>query len=885
LIVLCYLTKFVKETFYSLFKLDICFHLYYSINRHSSDLCSKILRHGSAKERTWFYMKKTTKILSVFMALLMVVTCIPMTAFAQDRDTSSLDAYINKDNLAVVVEDLLTALGDRKEEIAPSVLAICFQVIDALKEQAAADGVDVMNAKAEDLADSLMNYLNVVLADADLNNEIKDFSGLIGMVLGGVKIDLNSVDGILETLAAALDYLKGKGKSFCGDAAGFNTAPLKKGTGRNKVVITTKNSNGIEIVNALLGFISEEDNVAIIKKVVKGDLELGQVNDLANSFASLNLEETVNGLLGDNVAILINGLLYDNLIKGDSEVALADSAYAKFTSDELLAAALLKLISGKDATQTEAAEVAVMSLNDIIGKYGDAVIASFAIEPLNTDVKKALNDLIAMDPQLDVLKTIINMDYEFKADTFNFAAWTESGLFSNLNNIVCTIAEVILQPSVVAELGLKKGGNKDVNDNLTSVFGYILKTLAANNGGKLEFSIDGTAYSFDFSGFTADKIAGKSLEDMVVAVVSLFYPTLLGMDLPAEVASLEQLAGYTAYVCIDKFMVKDANIAFDKDYSDLVLANGKVRDISVDQWNNVLGEMGMDVAAYWLNVSTNINLDVDALKAKGFTWEDIFEDIVDWALNYIDGLPAVADHLTTERGVKDGSAWYKLNVIFNELFPMGFINDCGDETFTFDFYNAVMGKIVPALYDCDFAAFADIIDEKGEDSPFAKGLINSVLDLVDNLLFSIFSHECGDAVKFEKPATATHDGYKGTYCKANGHYDDVEVIPATGVQDPTTESTTEPTTDPSTQPSTDPSTQPSTDPQPPVGDYVLGDANGDGKVTAMDARTALRAASKIEPLEGTKFLAADANKDGKLTAMDARMILRHSARVELLPTA
>ena len=39
LIVLCYLTKFVKETFYSLFKLDICFHLYYSINRHSSDLC------------------------------------------------------------------------------------------------------------------------------------------------------------------------------------------------------------------------------------------------------------------------------------------------------------------------------------------------------------------------------------------------------------------------------------------------------------------------------------------------------------------------------------------------------------------------------------------------------------------------------------------------------------------------------------------------------------------------------------------------------------------------------------------------------------------------------------------------------------------------------
>ena len=835
-------------------------------------------------------MKKTTKILSVFMALLMVVTCIPMTAFAQDRDTSSLEAYIDKDNLAIVVEDLLTSLGDRKEEIVPSILAICFQLVDALKEQAEADGVDVMDADAEELADSLVNYLDIVLAEADLNNEIKDFSGLIGMVLGGVSIDLNSVDGILTTLAAALDYLAGKGANFCGDVSDFSTDALKKGTGRNKVVITSKNSTGLEIINALFGFISDSDNVSVIKKVVKGDLELGQVNDLAKNFASLDLESMVNGLLGDNLVVMVNELLYDNLLKGDSEVAYADSAYTDYSSDELLATALLKLMSGKEPTQAEAAEVAAMSLNDIIGKYGDAVIASFAIEPLNNDLKKALNDLIAMDEQLAVLSTIINMDYEFKADTFNFAEWTESGLFSNLNNIVCTIAEVVLQPAVIAELGLKKGGNEDVNDNLTSVFGYLLKTLAANNGGKLEFTIDDTAYSFDFSGFTADKIADKSLEDMVVAVVALFYPTLLNMELPAEVASLEQLVGYTAYVCIDKFMVKDANIDFDNDYSALVLADGKVRDMSKEQWNNVLGEMGMDVAAYWLNDSTNIDLDVDALKADGWTWEDIFEEIVDWALNYIDGLPAVADHLTTERGVKDGSAWYKLNVVLNELLPLAFINGCGDETFTVDLYTAVMGTIVPALYDCDFAAFANIIDEsdKNDENPLNKGLINAVLDIVDNLLFSIFSHECGDTARFEKAATATHDGYKGTYDTANGHYLDVEVIPATGEKDPTTEPSTQPSTEPSTQPSTQPSTgpqpstQPSTGPQPDD-DYILGDANGDGKVTAMDARTALRAASKVETLEGTKFLAADANKDGKLTAMDARMILRHSARVELLP--
>ena len=76
------------------------------------------------------------------MALLMVVTCIPMTAFAQGRDTTSLDAYIDSDNLAVVVDDLLTALGDRKEELVPTVLSICFELIIALQEQAAADKTD-----------------------------------------------------------------------------------------------------------------------------------------------------------------------------------------------------------------------------------------------------------------------------------------------------------------------------------------------------------------------------------------------------------------------------------------------------------------------------------------------------------------------------------------------------------------------------------------------------------------------------------------------------------------------------------------------------------------------------------------------------------------------
>ena len=67
---------------------------------------------------------------------------------------------------------------------------------------------------------------------------------------------------------------------------------------------------------------------------------------------------------------------------------------------------------------------------------------------------------------------------------------------------------------------------------------------------------------------------------------------------------------------------------------------------------------------------------------------------------------------------------------------------------------------------------------------------------------------------------------------------------------------------------------------PDVPGYVLGDANGDGKVTAADARIVLRTSAKLETLEGNLFLAADVNKDGKITAADARKILRVSAKID-----
>ncbi len=63
--------------------------------------------------------------------------------------------------------------------------------------------------------------------------------------------------------------------------------------------------------------------------------------------------------------------------------------------------------------------------------------------------------------------------------------------------------------------------------------------------------------------------------------------------------------------------------------------------------------------------------------------------------------------------------------------------------------------------------------------------------------------------------------------------------------------------------------------------FTPGDVDGDGDITAYDARAALRASVKLESFEegGKAFLAADADRDGALTAGDARLILRKSVGI------
>lgn len=66
---------------------------------------------------------------------------------------------------------------------------------------------------------------------------------------------------------------------------------------------------------------------------------------------------------------------------------------------------------------------------------------------------------------------------------------------------------------------------------------------------------------------------------------------------------------------------------------------------------------------------------------------------------------------------------------------------------------------------------------------------------------------------------------------------------------------------------------------------VYGDVNGDGKITAVDARWVLQAASGSRVLNAVQSVLADVNGDGKITAVDARWILQAASGARTLPTS
>ncbi|MBR2410475.1 MAG: dockerin type I repeat-containing protein [Clostridia bacterium] len=664
-------------------------------------------------------MKKTNKIIALILAMVLAFSSVPLMASAAaiDDKVDTVEKLIQGESLGNLVEWLLKNLNNRKEEILGSVLSLVFMFVEDEALQAKVGDTDLLAADDEALSKILVDWLNADILPGLQNDLASDDT--VKTILKIVSIDISSVDNIIKTLYGLATT------NGLGDISNLKEDSLvfeKKGL--RTTLVTVANSGNKGVLYSVLQFLS--DNTTLFKNVLSGKVKLGLLGAL-------------NGLINDLITDYISPDAIKKMIC--DEIELNYEEYKSFTADQLVAVAFLKLLTGAEKIeQADADEVMNLTIYGFLDKYAGQIYKTLLVGPLNNDVKTMLVENVKPldDEYNNILDEVFNWDYNFTGTEFDEVLAAGTGnMVAKLNDAVITLLKVILTEDAFKALDLKTGGNENLDANLTKTFRFILPKLA---------KIDASKLGADLSGFTADKVKNMTSEEMAVAVLKLFFEGWFKNEDMAEVnkaKTLEQLAVLAAKYAVtyDEWVPMD------------IKAADKAKNVDkMDEATclDLVFEIGMEVAAKALAHNSGTTYYTLPDDTSAWTGKDYLDDIVDWALNFVDGLPASADLLSTERGKLDGEGgFFKLNVILDSLFDLSFISGCGNDQFAFDFETMLLDKFLGNLLNFDIKAAVDMLAENEESSLFDKKVNKAVIDLVDDLLTGLFEES------YELPATFT----------------------------------------------------------------------------------------------------------------------------------
>ena len=865
-------------------------------------------------------MKKSTKLISLILAVVMVfsASCISVAASAiPSAAQNSVEQLVKNENLAQLVTWLIKNLNDAKGNITGTVLKLVYMFLpkdsdnDMMKSltDRIAKIPDVTNASEEQLANVLVEWLDKDVLP-DLGSNIPDWlSNLANFI--GLTVDLSSVDKLFATLVSAGGLVNGP-LNF-GILEGINV----------KAVDGVKRSGGdTKVIYAVFQFLA--DNTGIIEKALKGNLDLGIVGNFVDVSEYEDLIKNIGVLAKSYIYLLIDGHAKGGEFKKDNMAGdWGTSAYKDYSADQMLAAALIKIVNDTDEviSKADADKALGTSFYGLLAQYGPVLYSRFAVDFLNGTLK----DLIGKLKDYPEAAKAFNMNYTFTKDSFNsaFTDANSTGFLGQFNNIICIILKTILSNDAYQAIAPEEGGNDKLNGNLTKMCRYVLPILAAYSDN----------LGFDFTKFTADAVKEMELPEMAVAVLKIFFPTWFKDAYNADKALLNNAATLAQMGAVAmKYVVQNPDLlnwftnGFSvKDLTDQITAD-KIAEMDDATCIDLAATIGARLGAYALDENKNSTHFTLNANAATWTWEELCDDIVDWAINFVKGLPAVAvKHITAKMGELDGyGPFYKINVVLNELIDFSFLSDVNDATFKLDVETLLFDTIVGNTCNFDVAAILKVFEVNTKEGNFLNGpVIKGVIGIVDRILTALFSHTCGASGDFEKELDCTH-ALTGSYDKFNGHYlgtptekaidthnfvvqADKKIEATCGKQgteffkcSKCGEEKTE------TIPATGAHTWELTEEDKAMGIQVytcsvcgeekienvelaetvpanLGDVNNDGKVGSDDARLALRASVKLEKdiVEGTAaYLAADINGDKAIKSDDARTILRLSVKLE-----
>lgn len=686
-------------------------------------------------------MKKSKKFISVILALVMVISAIPLTAAGRAIDTSKYDRVeklISNDGLYSLVEYLVNGLNSVSDDAIGSVLRLVFIFMDNEDINGLIGDKKITTLSNAETAKMLVNWLDTyVLPDLAKDLESNDIIKIINDNIPGLSVRLSSVQGAFDTLAQLDDFGISGLLYLLGDASDINVSVFNNATVKG---------NELTAVKKLFQFI--KNNLGLIKKALNGNLSLGVLNSAVEDYLAPISE--LNLLIKSYLYQLIDGYAAPGEFeKGKMGGDWANSAYKNYNADQLLAAALIKFINNDDesvVTTAQANDALSLSFYGILSKYAPVLYKNFAVDLLNDNIQELVDKLNEVDPELraQFKETMPTFDENTFADIF--ADLSSEGIFGQLNNIVVKIAELVLTTDTYNSLGLVKGSNSNLNDNITKICRYALPLL---------FAIE-DQLGFTFPDTVKANYKTMSLSQMAVYILKPFFSTWFENSSETAVNSADSLADLAVlavYYTATNSEWLDIDYDFSAIESEIFANNGTMKNLNNDACTELVLKLatGIGVGALKHNAD-KIYFDITVDTSD---WERAINQISNWGLDLIKGLPALVK-VHNIRNQDENGAFYKLNVLLNEFINFSFLNNVGSATFKFDVYTLITDALLGNLYNFDIESIVAVFEKNDNSENILNGnFIKSVLGVVDRIVTAIFEHNCGTLVTRTETVPAT----------------------------------------------------------------------------------------------------------------------------------
>ena len=377
---------------------------------------------------------------------------------------------------------------------------------------------------------------------------------------------------------------------------------------------------------------------------------------------------------------------------------------------------------------------------------------------------------------------IFNWDYKFTDSTLNFDQLIPQygSIIGCLNHILHVALEMAVNPAALGVSSIDvlwaDGGNDNFNENLMTTAKFLLKNFTFEFFGRNPLYVDLNTLKANAAFIQKVDSFGNDAAGREGLIAYMLLP-FLGDALPQLVYDLDMFTPgvqieQTAALLVREFLSDlTPQINYDDQiFVDASLASGrKFKTYTSAQWMELILNMGLDLAAVYLDNISSFNVDLNTLaQIKKFAvdagapaYMGVLEEIVDWAIDYIsDGqdfsvilglepktissvrcVTSYNDKNDTVTVVNNyaGNAFDIVSTALNKLLPLGMLVGCSTDKYALD-VQVVFNKLIDVIDDLDLEVLLGVFGRTGRSDSLleAKNIPVVILNLVNRILNCLF---------------------------------------------------------------------------------------------------------------------------------------------------